>query len=124
MIIKSDPQDALKHAIKAAELYMGASREAEGLSNRSRIRAKIGEMITLAEYLKGSITGEAIQPKQDRQLSSRETVTLLQSSKLNGTEFLPWRTSHGAPEAFALKSGKGLYVCVSRFQSFLVTTSV
>ncbi|PKS12899.1 hypothetical protein jhhlp_000239 [Lomentospora prolificans] len=110
LIIKSDPQDALKHAIKAAELYMGASREAEGLSNRSRIRAKIGEMITLAEYLKGSITGEAIQPKQDRQLSSRETVTLLQSSKLNGTEFLPWRTSHGAPEAFALKSGKGLYV--------------
>lgn len=109
MIGTSSPQDALEHAIKAAELYMRASREAQGTTDRSRIRGKIEEMITLAEYLKSPSTKELIQPKQDRQLTPREMVALLQSSKLNGNNFPPWRTSHADPGAFAPKAGQDLY---------------
>jgi len=111
---KSDPKDALEHAIKAAELYMRASAEAKTPADRSRIRRKIEEMITLAEYLKGSTAGEVIQPKQDRRISPREILTLVKSSKLHGCEFLPWRPCHGGPEVFAQKQGQGLYTYVER----------
>lgn len=113
MIIQSSPQEALSHAIKATEFYLKAAGEARTSADRSRLRLKAKDLLTLAEYLKDSKNGVSILPRQDRQLTTRETAILLQSSKLYGTEFLPWRISHSAPEAFAAGPSKALYECVT-----------
>ncbi|SPO02708.1 related to calpain-like protease palBory [Cephalotrichum gorgonifer] len=110
LIVKSTRKDALVHAIKAAEFYMKAVREAKTPADRLRLQEKLGDVITLGEYLKASSVGQRIPPKQPRETTPRETVILLRSSKLKGNTFLPWKASHSAPEAFQLKASKRLFI--------------
>lgn len=115
MILKSGPKDALEHAIKAAELYMKAALGAKVPAERLRLQGKLEEVITLGEYLKASSVGPPIPPAQAREISPREKVVLLQSSKLHGDSFLPWLEAHSSPNVFSLKPGQRAHRCVRSF---------
>lgn len=51
-ITQSSGQEALSHAIQAAELYMKAAREAPTAAGKSRLKRKCQDLIALAETLK------------------------------------------------------------------------
>lgn len=99
----------MKHAIKAAELYMKALQGEKVPAKRLRLQQKAEEALTLGEYLKAETIGPPIPARQPRQVTPREAVALLQSSKLHGNTFLPWLKSHSAPKVFALGAGQRAY---------------
>lgn len=99
----------MKHAIKAAELYMKALQGEKVPAKRLRLQQKAEEALTLGEYLKAETIGPSIPARQPRQVTPREAVALLQSSKLHGNTFLPWLKSHSAPKVFALGAGQRAY---------------
>lgn len=109
MILESGPKDALEHAIKAAELYMKAALASKVPAERLRLQTKLEEVITLGEYLKAPSVGPPIPPTQAREFTPREKAVLLQSSKLHGDSFLPWRESHSSADVFSLKPGQRAY---------------
>ncbi|ROW14409.1 hypothetical protein VPNG_03954 [Cytospora leucostoma] len=98
-------QEALSHAIQAAELYMKAVKEAPTAAEKSRLKRKCQELIARAEALKTPSTTPAPAkgpskapskapkprgPRQTRVLSTAEKTILLRSSKLHGSIFPPW----------------------------------
>ena len=109
LIPTSKGKDALKHAIRAAELYMKALQGERVPAERLRLQQKAEEALTLGEYLKAESIGPPIPAQQPRQVTPREAVALLQSSKLHGNRFLPWLKSHCNPKVFALEPGKRVY---------------
>ena len=115
MIHRSEPEDALRHAINAAELYMKAAGATRVPAERQRLRNKFNEVAALGEYLKAPITGSLILPRQARGVTRRETLVLLRSSKLHRNNFLPWRESHSSSDVFRLKSGEQSYRYVRCF---------
>lgn len=99
----------MDHAVKASELYMTAYKNERSRSERQRLGEKLGEILTLGEYLKLLAHGLQIPPSQAREITTRETVALVQSSKLHGDNFLPWTASHYSPDAFKLKPNQQAY---------------
>ncbi|KAF3770212.1 cysteine proteinase, partial [Cryphonectria parasitica EP155] len=97
-ISQASGEDALKHAIDAAELYMKAVREAPTTAEKSRLRRKCQDLIALAETLKAPqrrptpTAAAAPQPRLSRELPTSEKTILLRSSKLHGSVFPPWES--------------------------------
>ncbi|KAJ4419354.1 cysteine protease [Gnomoniopsis sp. IMI 355080] len=107
-ISKSSGQEALDHAIQAAELYMKAVREATTAAHKLRLKRKCQDLIALAETIKPLASGAAPRsapppaaassanapktrgPRQSRELPTNEKTILLRSSKLHGSIFPPW----------------------------------
>lgn len=112
-------EEALKHAIAAAELYMQAAQKAPTQADRTRLSHKCRTMIDLAEKLKSlSVNPEPRGPKSTRPLSTAEKTIILRSSKIHGQVFLPWDAPPG-PSAFA-KTGEEMYMYgVARFAAIL-----
>ncbi|KAH6849800.1 hypothetical protein B0I37DRAFT_338981 [Chaetomium sp. MPI-CAGE-AT-0009] len=87
--------DALKHAIAAAELYMQAASKAKSVEDRKRLSRRCTELIALGERLKAnarvaSIASRPIVPESTRPLTTAEKTTVLEASRLHGNVFLPW----------------------------------
>ncbi|KAK1769193.1 cysteine proteinase [Phialemonium atrogriseum] len=102
-------EEALGHAIAAAELYMQAVQKAPTQADRTRLSRKCRTMIDLAEKLKSlSVNPEPRGPKSTRPLSTAEKTIILRSSKIHGQVFLPWDAPPG-PSAFA-KTGEEMYM--------------
>lgn len=102
-------EEALNHAIAAAELYMSAVQKASTPGDRTRLSRKCKDMIGLAEKLKSlSMNPEPPGPKSTRQLSTAEKAIILRSSKIHGKVFPPW-DAPPEPGAFA-KTGDGMYM--------------
>ncbi|CAN8096490.1 unnamed protein product [Discula destructiva] len=115
---KASGQEALSHAIQAAELYMTAANEAPTAAHKARLKRKCQELIALAETIKPPASGLPIRsatpaktaaaaaaaaaaasphqapklrgPRQTRELPTGEKAILLRSSKLHGSIFPPW----------------------------------
>ncbi|EFX00051.1 calpain-like protease [Grosmannia clavigera kw1407] len=104
-------QTALDHVITAVELYMKAVQEATSPVERSRLRRKCKELMAHGERLKAaaapveaamsslSLKGAASSsepkdpnPRLSRELSKKEQIILLRSSRLHGSLFPPWET--------------------------------
>ncbi|KAH8880751.1 cysteine proteinase [Thozetella sp. PMI_491] len=102
-------QEALDHAIAAADLYYRAAERATTPSEKSRLSRKCNEVIALAERLKANARAAAAAsrppvPESTRQLSTAEKTVVLKSSKLHGKVFRPWDTPPD-PTAFSISSG-------------------
>ena len=91
-ISKASTQDeALRRAIKAAELYMQAMGVAVGNHERTRLKAKCQMLLQSAESLKKANTRQQAkapavlkEPVSARTFTTKERVILLESSRLNG----------------------------------------
>ncbi len=93
-------EEALKHAISAAEFYMQAARKATTAAERARLSRKCSELIALGERLKAnakaaSATSGPPVPESTRALTTSEKTILLRSSRLHGNVFPPWETATG-----------------------------
>ncbi|KAL2181564.1 uncharacterized protein P884DRAFT_326248 [Thermothelomyces heterothallicus CBS 202.75] len=99
-------QEALKHAIAAAELYMQAAGKASYPADRKRFRRKCAELIALGERLKANTqqaagdTSRAPVPESTRPLTTAEKTILLRASRLHGNVFPPWESAPG-PDVFS-----------------------
>ncbi|KAK0722833.1 calpain-like protease palB/rim-13 [Lasiosphaeria miniovina] len=87
--------EALKHAIAAAELYMQAARKATTNPDRVRLNRKCSDLIALGERLKANAAAAAATsrvpvPESTRLLPAAEKAILLRSSRLHGNIFPPW----------------------------------
>lgn len=106
-ISKTSGQEALNHAIQAAELYMKAVKEAPTAAHKLRLKRKCQDLIALAETIKPLASGvtprsstptaassakapKSRGPRQSRELPTSEKNILLRSSKLHGSIFPPW----------------------------------
>lgn len=112
MIPRSSPAAALDLAYDAGEFYMKAFQSVRSRSERQRLEKKLDEVVTLGEYLKLLVHGLQIPPSQARAITPRETVALVQSSKLHGDSFLPWRNLYCSPGSFSLKPNQQAYMYV------------
>ncbi|ETS83394.1 hypothetical protein PFICI_05270 [Pestalotiopsis fici W106-1] len=92
-------QEALDHAISAAELYMKAANTARDPSEKARLKQKVNSLVSLAERLKKAAkAGDSVRnvekrlklPRSVRQLPTKEQNILLRGSKLHGNIFPPW----------------------------------
>jgi calpain-7 len=92
---KSNSLNALSATIASAELYMRALEIASKPADRKRLETKFNELIKKADHLKScqdlskkrSIN---VQPNSKRKLTTRESIILLEGSKLNGFIFKQW----------------------------------
>lgn len=92
--------DALCHAIRAAELYLDAARFESNETERARLRAKCSELLSMAEEIRNSVgwplktkyssKQSQIVPASTRKITQDEKLILLESSKLNNFLFPPW----------------------------------
>ncbi|KAK3938509.1 calpain-like protease [Diplogelasinospora grovesii] len=87
--------EALQHAIAAADLYMQAARKSTNASERDRLSRKCKELIALGERLKenakaASAASQPPVPESTRPLATAEKVIVLGSSRLRGNVFPPW----------------------------------
>lgn len=109
----------LENAISAAELYMQALRLADDPITRKRLDLKTKELILKAEECKklsdslvtdpkAATWSSAEYPTCKRKLTTRESIILLEGSKLNGALFKPWTTTPSADE-FEVKHGQNLF---------------
>ncbi|QPH16974.1 hypothetical protein C2857_001724 [Epichloe festucae Fl1] len=91
---KSSGQNALKHAIKAAEMYMKAAEERPDKIDAARLRQKCQELIIFAEKLKARLapTADAAHSTPSRPVLpvSGTADILKQGSILHKCEFPPW----------------------------------
>ncbi|TVY78402.1 Calpain-like protease, partial [Lachnellula suecica] len=96
---KSPTKDeALKHAIHAAELYMKVTKLASTDTEQTRLRGKCKQLLSRAEEIKKAaqwtpvVSKEVLlkAPVSGRQISKKEEVILLEGSKLHGFIFPPW----------------------------------
>ncbi|KAK4106425.1 cysteine proteinase [Parathielavia hyrcaniae] len=119
-LAQTQGDEALKHAIAAAELYMQAAGKAKTAEDRKRLRKKCVELIGLGERLKASAKGiDAASrppvPQSTRPLTTAEKTILLKASRLHGHLFPPWESAPGS-ESFSSASGpEGQYVDPSPF---------
>jgi calpain-7 len=106
-------EEALQHAIKAAELYMKALAEAptDG-PDKVRLSRKCRELLALAEKLKKTETSFK-EPRSTRQLPTAEKILLLRSSKLHGNTFPPWESNPPASDFMRAGSEMPLYTYAS-----------
>lgn len=113
---RAQGEDALKHAIAAAELYMQAAGEAKTPEDRKRLRRKCAELIALGERFKASAKGSAAAasrrpvPESTRPLTTAEKTIVLKASRLHGNVFPPWASVPG-PETFS-EAGNTTYTYV------------
>lgn len=110
---KSNSLNALSAAISSAELYMRALEIADRPTDRRRLETKFNELIKKADHLKShqdlsKKRSSTIQPISKRKLTTRETIILLEGSKLNGYIFKQWNSPPLSDE-FALKDGQDLF---------------
>ncbi len=115
-------QEALDHAIAAAELYMQAAGKARTPEDRKRLRRKFADLVALGERLKATTKGPAPAvsrssgppvPESSRPLTTAEKTIILKASRLHGSVFPPWESAPG-PESFtAATSPGGAYTCVT-----------
>jgi calpain-7 len=56
LLARSQGQEALDNAIRAAELYMAAAARADSKQDATRLRRRCQDLITYAEQLKTTIT--------------------------------------------------------------------
>ncbi|KAL2124403.1 hypothetical protein VTJ04DRAFT_768 [Mycothermus thermophilus] len=109
-------EDALKHAIAAAELYMQAISTAKTPEDRKRLRRKFEELVELGQRLKARIKGQTPLrrvPESTRDLTTAEKIIIYKASRLHGHVFPPW-DSAPSPEDF-LDSGDGPYTDPASF---------
>lgn len=110
-------EEALRHAIAAAELYMQATSRAKTPAERSRLRLKVTELLDLGERLKANArlaaaTSRPPVPESTRTLTTPEKTVILKASRLHGSVFPPWGPAPG-PETFRQADGPGgAYMCV------------
>ncbi|EPQ63734.1 Calpain-like cysteine protease [Blumeria graminis f. sp. tritici 96224] len=100
-IYSSTKEEALHFAIRAAELYVSASKVATQDHARTRLRSKFKEIVQWAEQVKASKewtpklksnhTTPLRNPISQREISKREKLILLQGSKLDGFTFPVWK---------------------------------
>lgn len=112
LIARSSGQEALDHAIAAAENYMKAAAAARTPSEKTRLNQKCNELISMAERLKkqqaaqsqgrgasgGGVKVDSVAkvekrlklPKMARQIPTSEKTMLLRGSRLHGNTFPPW----------------------------------
>ncbi|CAH0041629.1 unnamed protein product [Clonostachys solani] len=81
LVAVSTGQDALNHAIRAAELFMAAASQAVTKADVNRLRRKCGELIDRAEQLKTTLPPT---------LSAEEKI-LHDASSLHGNVFPQWK---------------------------------
>lgn len=108
-------QEALDHAIAAAELYMQAAGKARTPEDRKRLRRKFADLVALGERLKTAAKGPApaVSPSSSRPLTTAEKTIILKASRLHGSVFPPWESAPG-PESFTAATGPGgAYTCVN-----------
>ncbi|RAK91706.1 calpain-like protease PalBory [Aspergillus costaricaensis CBS 115574] len=110
---------ALESAIDAAENYMKALSLTTESKDRQALDAKCKEWLTRAEKIKQNKDWQAVVqiqeksgltarfPKSTRKLTTREEIVLLESAKLNGFIFPPWKNAPG-PEDFE-KGVEGIF---------------
>ncbi|PWY86995.1 cysteine proteinase [Aspergillus heteromorphus CBS 117.55] len=103
-------EQALEAAIDAAEHYMKALSLATSLVDRQSLDSKCHDWLARAEKIKEADDWQAViyayersllsrLPKPTRKLTTREEIILLESAKINGFIFPPWR-SVPSPEDF------------------------
>ncbi|KAI0910279.1 PALB protein [Ustulina deusta] len=94
-------QEALDHAIAAAELYMKAAKQSTSPVDKKRMNRKCEELILKAESLKTpgrmtdrvSIVEKRLKiPRQVRQIPTSEKNILYRNSRLHGNTFPPWES--------------------------------
>ncbi|KAI1618007.1 calpain-7 [Exophiala viscosa] len=114
---KSSNNAALEATIKTAELYLQALRLTDKPSDRKRLDAKCKELLGQAERLKARQDAPTRHladrqqsdvlsaPISTRKLTTRETIIILEGSKLNGFVFKPW-TSAPSTDEFVLQPGQ------------------
>ncbi|KAK4123491.1 cysteine proteinase [Parathielavia appendiculata] len=110
-LAQTQGEDALRHAIAAAELYMQAAGKAKTAEDRKRLRKKCVELIGLGERLKATAKGTDAAsrppaPKSTRPLTTAEKTILLKASRLHGHVFPPWESAPGS-ESFSTAGGPG-----------------
>ena len=116
-LAESHGQEALKHAIAAAEIYMRAAEKAATPKDRNRLQRKCSDLIALGERLKANAKSAATSarppvPESTRTLTIAEKTLILKSSKLHGNIFPPWEKIPGPDEFAASKAADGSYTYV------------
>ena len=106
-IVLSTGDQALNHAISAADSYMRAAQRAATPAEKARLSRKCNELIALAERLKANAklaaaTSRPPVPESTRQLPTSEKTLILRSSRLHGKVFPPW---DAAPDPGAFDRG-------------------
>jgi calpain-7 len=104
LLSEAHGEDALKHAIAAAELYMQAASKSKSREDRRRLSNKITELIALGERLKANakVASSASRPpvpESTRPLTTAEKSAVLEASRLHGNVFLPWERAPD-PQSF------------------------
>ena len=95
-----DNGDALRHAIRAAELYMAAAGEASSKAEAARLRRRCQELILQAEKLKvkhATPCSPSVQPD-----------ILRRASRLHGNDFPPWE-AYPLDDEFDLQPGESFF---------------
>ncbi|KAI0841718.1 cysteine proteinase [Hypoxylon sp. FL0890] len=101
LVSRTHGQEALDHAIAAAELYMKAAEAASGAEEHSRLTKKCQSLISKAESLKklrqagggvAAVEKRLKLPRQTREIPRSEQAILLRSSKLHGNIYPPWES--------------------------------
>ncbi|KAF6836067.1 palb protein [Colletotrichum plurivorum] len=116
LMAESTGNEALNHAIAAADLYMKAAGSAKSQADRTRLTRKCKGLVTYAEQLKASLSSVAVTPAAAttpsgchvRQIPSAERTILLRSSRLHGNIFPPWQ-SNPSDSIFVLSDGGQIF---------------
>ncbi|KAK4239762.1 hypothetical protein C8A03DRAFT_32126 [Achaetomium macrosporum] len=108
---RTQGEEALKHAIAAAELYMQAAGDAKTPEDRKRLRHKCAELIGLGERLKANnpVSDAASRPpvpESTRPLTTAEKTIILKASRLHGNIFPPWQSAPD-PGSFSSAGSSG-----------------
>ncbi|KAJ4304320.1 cysteine protease [Collariella sp. IMI 366227] len=103
-LARTQGEEALKHAIAAAELYMKAAGQAKTPEDRKRFKKKFVQLIELGERLKTNAKGadaasRPLIPESTRPLTTAEKTIILRASRLHGNVFPPWEFPP-KPESF------------------------
>ncbi|KAF3399342.1 Calpain-like protease palB/RIM13 [Talaromyces pinophilus] len=109
---------ALEAAIAAAENYMRALTLADTPREKQYLDSKCKDWISRAEKIKVDKSWKPISPQagnrslkepiSKRKLSTREEIILLESAKLNGCLFPPWKNDPN-PQEFELVGNEGQF---------------
>jgi hypothetical protein len=119
-------EEALEHAIAAAELYMQAAGKAKTPEDRKRLRRKFAELIAVGERFKTGAKGPNAAsrppvPVSMRPLTTAEKTIILKASRLHGHVFPPWESAP-APETFSGGNEAYTYVLEDGFSLRLLTS--
>lgn len=106
LLAASTDQDALGHAIRAAELYMRAAGEASDKTHASQLRRKCQDLIAYAERVKAQL---ATAPSA---VPATETSILRCTSRLHGNDFPLWEAAPSNAE-FELQPGSEPFTWVA-----------